>query len=227
MIISCIIVEDEPLAADRARDYVGKFAWIELKGVFDKGADAISFLKTTDIDLILLDINIGTIDGIRLLELVNTSAEVIFTTAYHEYALKGYEINITDYLLKPYTFERFTLAIERARTTIYNKKSNAPDHLFIKTGTHLERIKFDDILYIEGMGDYRCIYCKDKRVMTLQTFYELEKLFPPHIICRVHKSFMVAVNKIEAIEKDQLRIANKYITVSESYKPILKRIARK
>lgn len=227
MIISCVIIEDEPLAMERAKDYVSRFPWLELKGVFETGVDAVKYLQKMTVELIFLDINIGVIDGIKLLETVHTKAEVIFTTAHNEFAIKGYEFAITDYLLKPYTFERFTTAVERARTNIINKRANLTDHIFIKTGTHLERINFDDILYIEGMGDYRCIYCTNKRVMTLQTFYDLEKLIPSHIICRVHKSYMVSIKKIEVIEKDQIKIANKHISISDTYKHVIKDIAKK
>lgn len=227
MIISCVIIEDEPLAMERAKEYVSRFPWLELNGVIESGVKGVNFLQETTVDLIFLDINIGVIDGIKLLETVNTKAEVIFTTAHNEFAVKGYEFNITDYLLKPYTFERFTTAVERARTNIINKRANLTDHIFIKTGTHLERIIFDDILYIEGMGDYRCIYCTNKRVMTLQTFYELEKLIPSHIVCRVHKSYMVSIKKIEAIEKDQIKIANKQISISDTYKHVIRDIAKK
>lgn len=227
MIISCVIIEDEPLAIERAKEYVSRFSWLELKGVFETGVDAVKFLKTSTVDLIFLDINIGAIDGIKLLETLHTTAEVIFTTAHNEFAIKGYEFNITDYLLKPYSFERFTKAIERAKTNIINKRGNLTDHIFIKTGTHLERINFDEILYIEGMGDYRCIYCMNKRVMTLQTFYELEKLIPSHIVCRVHKSYMISIKKIEIIEKDQIKVANKYISISDTYRSVLKEIIKK
>lgn len=227
MMISCILVEDEPLAIERARAYVNQFSWLDLKGVFETGEAAAKFLKTSTVDLILLDINVGVVDGIKLLETITTNAEVIFVTAYNEFAIKGYEFNITDYLLKPYTFERFTKAVERARTNILNKKDNLTDHVFIKTGTHLERINFDEILYIEGMGDYRCIYCTNKRVMTLLTFYELEKIMPSHLVCRVHKSYMVSIKKIEVIEKDQIRIANKYIAISDTYRHVLKDIVKK
>ncbi|MDI9312344.1 MAG: response regulator transcription factor [Limnohabitans sp.] len=227
MIISCVIIEDEPLAIERAKDYISKFPWLILKGVFETGVNAVRFLENSSVDLILLDINIGTIDGITLLESVNTTAEIVFTTAYNEFAIKGYEFNITDYLLKPYTFERFTIAVERAKKNIANKNNNLTDHIFIKTGTHLERINFDEILYIEGMGDYRCIYCTNKRVMTLQTFYELEKLIPSHIVCRVHKSYMVSLKKIEAIEKDQIKVANKYISISDTYRNVIKIITKR
>jgi two-component system, LytTR family, response regulator len=227
MKISCVIIEDEPLAIERAKDYISKFPWLELKAVFETGVDAAKFLKHSSVDLIFLDINIGAIDGITLLETVNTTAEIIFTTAYNEFAIKGYELDITDYLLKPYTFERFTIAVERAKKNIANKNNNLTDHIFIKTGTHLERINFDEILYIEGMGDYRCIYCTNKRVMTLQTFYELEKLIPSHIVCRVHKSYMVSIKKIEVIEKDQIKVANKYISISDTYRNVLKVITKR
>lgn len=219
MKINCIIVEDEPLALERAKNYVLKLSWLNLLETFDNAAAAQVFLKSNQVDLVFLDINLGEISGIQLLESTNTNAKIIITTAYQEYALKGFELNVTDYLLKPYTFERFFQAVERVRT---EAEKNVPviekDYIFVRTEYRLEKIFLRDIIYIEGMRDYRRIHTTTKKIMTLQTFKEFEDQISPAIICRVHKSFMVAIGKIESIERDEIKIGEIFIPVSETYK---------
>jgi two-component system LytT family response regulator len=215
MKITCIIVEDEPLALERATEYVLRLPLLNLLATFDNALDAFSFLKSYPVDLIFLDINLGALSGIQLLESTRIGSSVIITTAYQEYALKGFELNVTDYLLKPYTFERFLLAVDKVkiRPTPEEKK-----FIFVKTENRLEKINLNEILYIEGMRDYRRIHTLHKKTMTLQTFTDLEKLIPPHVIARVHKSYMVSIGKIEAIEKEAVRINNVFIPISATYK---------
>lgn len=215
---TCIIVEDEPLARERTGLYIQKLPFLELLGSFDNARDALVFLKTRKVDLIFLDINLGELSGIQLLETSRINSYVIITTAYPEFALKGYELDVTDYLLKPYTFERFVQAVEKVQQKILKQDTADKKFIFIKTENRLEKIQFDDILYIEGMRDYRSIYTKGKRIMTLQTFKWLEEEVPASIVCRVHKSFMVSLDKIESIERDRIRIGEKFIPISETYK---------
>lgn len=220
MNIKCIIVEDEPLAMERVKMYAGKLPYLTVLATFDNGADALVYIHTQAVDLILLDINIGELSGIGLLEHAHFGGQVIFTTAYPDYALKGYELNVTDYLLKPFTFERFVRAVEKAKANL-GKTSSIPteqNFIFIKTEYRLEKVFLHDILYIEGMRDYRRIHTAHKRIMTLQTFKELEQEIPPGIICRVHKSYMVSLGKIKSIEKDEISIGDKIIPVSDTYK---------
>lgn len=219
MIIQTIIVEDEPLAMERTRMYHEKIPYLKLLGCFKKAKDALDFLETNVVDLIFLDINLGEISGIQLLETKRVKAEVIITTAYQEHALKGYELNVTDYLLKPYSFERFVQAVEKVESKL-SKKEIAEDRkfIFVKTENRVEKIFLKDILYIEGMRDYRRIHTLTKRIMTLQNFKELEIELPSNVICRVHKSYMVALDKIVAFEKDKIRIGDLFIPVSETYK---------
>lgn len=219
MRINCIIVEDEPLAQDRTKGYLQKIPFLHLLSTFDNAIDALVFLKSNKVDLIFLDINMGDFSGIQLLEASNITSEVIITTAYHEYALKGYELQVTDYLLKPYTFDRFLQAVERVQSNL-SKKEVVVDKqfIFIKTAHRLEKLFWQDILYIEGMRDYRRIYTTDKSVMTLQTFREFEQEIPPAVICRVHKSYMVSISRIDSIEKDRIRIKQTLIPISDTYK---------
>ncbi len=217
--LSCIIVEDEPLALDRAVDYVGKMPFLQLLATFDNALEAMAFLKANQVDLIFLDIHLGDLSGIQLLESVAIQSQVIFTTAYQQYALKGFDLQVTDYLLKPYTLERFVQAVDRAIKNA-NKKAKLPErrYFFVKTEHRLEKILIEEVQYIEGMGDYRCIHLPQKRILTLQTFSELEQAIPAGYICRVHKSYMVALDKIEAIERERIRIGDKIIPISETYK---------
>ena len=216
--MKCIIVEDEPLALERTKGYVEKLPFLKLLATFDNGVDALLFLKDNTIDLLFLDINLGELSGIQMLEAAKPDCAVIITTAYHEYALKGYELNVTDYLLKPFTFERFFQAVEKAKISLDKKETPEKKSVFIKTEYRLEQVLLSDIIYIEGMRDYRRIFLTGKSIMTLQTFKELEEMIPPSAVCRVHKSYMVAVDKIESIEKDRIKIGKERIPISDTYK---------
>ena len=217
--INCIIIEDEPLALERVSGYVQKLPYLNLLSTFDNGIDALVYLKSNAVDLIFLDINMGEFSGIQLLETSNIKSEIIITTAYDTYALKGFDLNVTDYLLKPFTFERFVLAVDRVQANltkaevIHDKK-----YIFIKTEYRLEKLLLDEVLYIEGMRDYRRIHTINKRIMTLKSFKEFEQEIPANTICRVHKSFMVALDKIDSVERDRIRIKDVIIPISETYK---------
>lgn len=219
MKISCIIVEDEPLALERTRGYVGRVPYLDLRAAFDNAAAALKCLRNEKIDLIFLDINLGAMSGIEMLETSAVESRVIFTTAYQEYAVKGFDLKAVDYLLKPFTFERFTQATERAREQITKTHTlDIDSSILVKTGNRLEKVALRDILFIEGMRDYRRIHATEKRLMTPQTFTEFEKQIPQHILCRVHKSYMVAVDKIDRAEKDRVLIGDKMIPISDTYK---------
>jgi two-component system LytT family response regulator len=219
MKINCIIVEDEPLALERTKAYVLKLPYLNLLATFDNGVDALMFLKTTAIDLIFLDINMGEFSGIQLLESANHKAQVIFTTAYNEYAIKGFDLSITDYLLKPFTFERFVQAVDKVQNKFTKTDATADKtFLFVKTEYRLEKILLNEILYIEGMRDYRRIHTATKKIMTLQTFKDFEKEIPSTVICRVHKSYMVAIDKIESVERDRIKLKDVLIPISDTYR---------
>ena len=220
MRINCIIVEDEPLALERTKSYVLKLPFLNLLSTFDNGIDALVFLKSNPVDLIFLDINMGEFSGIQLLESSKITSQVIITTAYNEYALKGFELNVTDYLLKPFTFERFLQAVDKVQNNLSKTEPTQAikKFVFIKTEYRLEKLMLDEVLYVEGMRDYRRIHTISKRIMTLQTFSDLELEFPANIICRVHKSFMVALDKIDSIERDRIKIQDTLIPISETYK---------
>ena len=217
MSIRCIIVEDEPLALERVRGFVAKLPYLELVQGFDNAIDAATFLRSNSIDLIFLDINMDELTGIQLLESTQVHAQVIITTAYGQYALKGFELSVTDYLLKPFTFERFLQAVDKVQRPAEAAVTNR-DFLFVKTENRLEKITLSEVLYIEGMRDYRRIHTVNKRIMTLQTFTEFESLVPSTVLCRVHKSYMVAIDWIDSIERNRIRIGKELIPVSETYR---------
>ena len=219
MPINCIVVEDEPLAMERTVGYVNKLPALNLLTTFDNALDAFTFLQTNTIDLIFLDINLGELSGIQLLELIKTNSAVIITTAYPDYALKGYELNVTDYLLKPFDFDRFLQAVGKVQRSLKVKETaTSKTFFFVKTENRFEKIFFSEVLYIEGMRDYRKIHTRQRKIMTLQTFSEFEKEIPAMILCRVHKSYMVAIDKIDVVEKDRIFIQHEVIPVSDTYK---------
>lgn len=216
---SCIIIEDEPLALEKTKDFVTKVPFLNLSATFDNALTGLTYLNNNRVDLLFLDINMDELSGIELLESSKITSQVIITTAYQEYALKGYELQITDYLLKPFTFNRFLQAVNKAQQNLAQRMADKQvDFIFVKTENRLEKVMVNDILYIEGMRDYLRIHTTNKKIMTLQSFSELEQLLPSHLVCRVHKSYMIAINKIDAIERGRIKIADQLIPVSETYK---------
>lgn len=219
MKIRCIILEDEPLAQERLRSFAEKVPFLQVDAVFGNALEGIAYLKSHAVDLLFLDIRMDEISGIQLLESVQPRCEVIITTAYTDYAIKGYELRVTDYLLKPFSFERFLQAVNRIQDMkLQENRTEERKFIFVKTEYRLEKILLDDLLYIEGMRDYRCIHTKGKKIMTLQTFGDFEQQVPAHILCRVHKSYMIAPAKIESVERDRIRIGNQLIPISETYR---------
>ncbi len=215
---SCLIIEDEPLAMQRTKTFVNKVPFLQLSAAYDNALDGLSHLKSDPVDILFLDINMDELSGIELLESSPIQSEVIITTAYQEYALKGYELNVTDYLLKPFTFQRFLLAVNKVQANL-DSRTEARDFIFVKSENRLVKVNFDKVLYIEGMRDYRRIFLSDKTsIMTLQKFSDLELLIPSDRICRVHKSYMVSIAKIDVVEKSNVTIGSKIIPISASYK---------
>jgi len=217
--ISCIIVEDEPLAMERMLQYVAKVPFLSLQAHFDNGIDALVYLKQHSVDLLLLDINTGEVTGVQLAEQLAKDCAIVFTTAYPEFAIKGFELNVTDYLLKPFAFDRFYVAMERVQQSLSQKlQLITPTSLFVKTEYRLEKVALSELKFIEGMGDYRRIYTQQKKIMTLQTFKEFEEELKDTTILRVHKSYMVNLDFIEGIERDRIVIGKELIPISETYR---------
>ena len=219
MRINCIIIEDEPLARQRLEEYARKVPFLHLLHAFDNALEALGFLRNQPVDLLLLDIQMDELSGIQLLEALPRRPEVILCTAFEQYALKGFELQVTDYLLKPFSFERFLQAVLRVHDKLLAAgQPPEPSFLFIKTEYRLQKVLLDELLFIEGMRDYRRLHCTEAKIMTLETFGELEAKLPERLFCRVHKSYLVALGKIESVERDRIRIGKELIPVSDTYR---------
>jgi DNA-binding LytR/AlgR family response regulator len=226
MQINCIAIDDEPLALSKLEGFILKVPDLKLIRTFDNAIEAIGWLRENSTDLIFLDIQMEQLTGIQFLEATGSASRIIITTAYDEYAIKGFELNVTDYLLKPFSFQRFVQAVNRVMEYFSHKHNDqqspqkADSYIFIKTEYRLERVDIDNIIYIEGMKDYLRLVCTDKKIMTLQSFAKIEESLPENKFCRVHKSFIVAIDKIKSIERGVILIADQRIPVSNTYKDL-------
>jgi two-component system, LytTR family, response regulator len=217
MKINCIAIEDEPLALRKIKEYIGQIDYLNLLEGFNNAVDAIGFLKKNPVDLIFLDIRMKKLSGIQFLEALQTKPKVIITSAYDEFALKGYELDVADYLLKP--FDRFVKSVDKVYNQLDVKaNNNSTDYIFVKTESRIEKIQIKEILYIQGMKDYLQIHTTDRKIMTLQTFRNILEILPPNDFIRIHNSYIVSISKIETIERNRIRIGKDLIPISDSYK---------
>jgi len=230
--LSCLIVEDEPLARNLMTEYVKKVPYLKLVDACSSPLAAMEILRKESIDLLFLDIQMPEITGISLLKALQKKPMVILTTAYSEYALEGYELDVIDYLLKPITFERFLRAVEKASqrnavpppvVMMEGKSSESiQPFIFVKDGTKIVKVRWDDILYVEGLKDYVTIHTKQQKVVTLQRLKTLEEQLPVDKFIRIHNSFIVAVEAIEVIHKGEVQIGNALIPISDTYRKTFK-----
>lgn len=221
MKINCIAIDDEPLALEKLTEFIRRVDYLELSGVFFNPLDAISFLKEEKVDLIFLDIQMEELSGIEFIETINPDASVIITTAHSQYALKGYELRVHDYLLKPISFTRFVKAVGSLYNDLHKTKSEtsqAPDNLFVKSGNTFRNIRIDEILYVEGMKDYLRIWTTKEGIMTLMSFQQLIDQLPVSKFIRIHRSYLVAVSKMDELTKNRVRIGEKYLPIGETFK---------
>ena len=219
MKINCIAIEDEPLALKKIEGFIEQVDFLNLMKGFNTAVDAIGFLKTNSVGLIFLDIRMKKLSGIQFLESLQIKPKIIITSAYDEYALKGYELDVADYLLKPFTFDRFVKSVDKVYNQINSiKRGCLYNYIFVKTEYRIEKVEIDDILYIQGMKDYLQIHTTDRKIMTLQTFKNLLEFLPSIDFQRVHNSYIVSIPKIDSIERNRIRIGKELIPISESYK---------
>ncbi|MEN8193195.1 MAG: LytTR family DNA-binding domain-containing protein [Bacteroidota bacterium] len=219
MKINCIVIEDEPLALKKIVDFIDDVEYLNLLEGFDNAVDAVGFLRSNSVDLVFLDIRMKKLTGIQFLESLVSKPKVIVTSAYDEYALKGYELNVSDYLLKPFSFDRFLKSVEKVYADLNLKKGEQkPDYIFIKTEYRVEKVELKDILFIKGMKDYLQIITHAKKIMTLQSFGNMMQILPDEEFVRVHNSYVVSIAKIENIERNRIRIGEELIPISDSYK---------
>lgn len=238
MNITCLIVDDEPLARNLLTDYVKKVPSLELVEVCSSPLAALEVLKQKKVDLLFLDIQMPEITGITLLKVLQKKPLVILTTAYSEYALESYDFDVVDYLLKPITLERFLRAVDKASQRLENvqtlsvQKEKPPivegqDFIFVKDGTKLVKIRYADILYVEGLKDYVTIHTRQQKVVSLQRLKILEEQLPSNKFIRIHNSFIVALDAIDAVHKGDVQIGSALLPISDSYKKEFKELIDK
>jgi two-component system, LytTR family, response regulator LytT len=224
--ITTIAIDDEPLALLLVTGYIEKTPGLKLLGKYDNPVDAAEFLADVSVDLVFVDIQMPDLSGIEFTRLMEKGPKVIFTTAYEKYALEGYKLEIVDYLLKPFSYEEFLAAVHKAKKLIrleqnipMNIESNN-EFLFLKSDYKIKRINFNDILYIEGLKDYVKVYILNspKPVLSLTTLKLLESKLPDAKFMRVHRSFIVNLEKIDTIERSRIVFGKEYIPVSDQYK---------
>ena len=226
--ISCYIIDDEPLAQEILEEYIAKVPFLELKGTFMSPLEAAGQLKVDKPELLFLDINMPELDGLSFIPMLNPKPMIILTTAYDQFALKAFEMEVKDYLLKPFSFERFykgvlrlyqehTARLHPEKEETKSEIRNEQEYLFLKVGHRIQKIATRDILFIEGMKDYLRIHTTQEKIMTLLNFAKLEELLPSQEFARVHRSFMVAIDKISHIEKNRIQIADQVIPISDTY----------
>ncbi len=231
----CLIVDDEPLAHTILSDYVRKVPFLTLVGATTSPIDALTQVQRGEVDLIFLDIQMPELTGIQFLNLLRRgvsgqACRVILTTAYSEYALDGYEHDVIDYLLKPISFERFYRAVQKLLPAL-SQAATAPesipqqptpepgkDFVFVKTEYRLQRVGLGDILYVEGLKDYVSLYTPDERILALQTMKTMEEKLPASQFMRVHKSYIVALNRIESVERNRIYIGKAVIPIGDTYR---------
>ena len=214
--MNCIVIEDEPLATQKLVNFIDKLPSLNLLASFHSAVAAITYLEENAVDLIFLDIEMKELTGIQFLESIQPQSKIILTTAYEEYALKGYDLQVSDYLLKPFTFDRFVKACNKVIQDHKPRSTAEHGRIFVKTEYRLEGIDTEDILYIEGMGDYKGIVTSDKKIMTLETFGMLLDKLPADRFFRVHNSYIVSLDKIDKIERNRILINDRRIPISES-----------
>lgn len=228
--MKCVIIDDEPLAVDLLVEFVGRVDSLELVTTFTNAIDAISIINQSDIDLIFLDIEMPHFSGIDFINAIEKKPLIIFTTAYSNYAVEGFNLGAVDYLVKPIPFNRFLKAVMRAQQILAPKSLPTPnqivnspeiehDFMFVRAEYENVKLNFSDILFIEGLKDYVKIYTTDnKYTLTLISLIKLENLLSSKGFARIHRSYIINIKHVKSIQKNKVLIAEKRIPISESYK---------
>ena len=224
MPITCIIVDDEPMALQLLESYVLRTPYLQLEGKFSNGIEVLQFLhEKKQIDIIFMDIQMPEIDGLELSKKIPIQTKIIFTTAFDQYAIEGYKVNATGYLLKPFNYIEFLEATEKAKQLLLptkNKEVEIPDYIFVKSEYKQIKIFLNDIIYIESMKDYAKIFLTSQSspIVTLLSLKKLNEELPKENFMRVHRSFIVSLEKIEIVEKNQIVFGKQRITIAEPYR---------
>lgn len=231
MKLKCIIIDDEPLALDLLKSYAVQTPFLNLVGTYNSAIEALDVIHNTEIELIFLDINMPKMNGLEFSKTLPTSIKVIFTTAYDQYALDGFKVNALDYLLKPISYGDFLNAAKRAlewyskgneetKSGLYPSETAVLDSIFVKSGYRIEKLYLNDILYIENQKDYVKFYIEGQidPVSSLMSINQLAEKLPADQFMRVHRSFIVNLDKVKVIERNTIVFGKVYIPVSDSYK---------
>jgi len=227
--VKCIVVEDEPLAVKVLTDYISQVPFLELQATFKDALLATDYLREHDTDLIFLDIHLPKLKGMAFLKTLTHPPAVIITTAYHQYAVEGFNLAVTDYLLKPFEFERFLVAVNKVKTAqraVQEPKENAEqkDYLFLNVQKKKVKILFADIVYIESQREYIKIVTTSKVFVSKMSTNEIEELLPPHLFKRIHRSFVVSVNKIESYTAEAVDVNGVSIPVGRGYRDVIENL---
>ncbi|KAB2842212.1 MAG: response regulator transcription factor [Melioribacteraceae bacterium] len=227
--IKCIIVEDEPLAVKILTDYISQVNFLELQKTFKDAFSAADFLRENSTDLLFLDIHLPKLKGITFLKTLPNPPAVIMTTAYHQYAVEGFNLNVTDYLLKPFEFERFLTAINKVKLSLKETHRQINDlkekeYIFITVQKKKVKILFSDIIYVESQREYVKIVTKKKEFITKLSTNEIEKLLPPNLFKRIHRSFIISLDKIESYTAKTVDVNGISITIGRGYRSVIENL---
>lgn len=227
--IKCIIVEDEPLAAKVLVDYISQIPFLVLQGTFKDAILATDFLRDHQTDLIFLDIHLPKLKGMAFLKTLSHPPAVIITTAYHQYAVEGFELNVTDYLLKPFEFERFLTAVTKVRTAQSvkpeaNETREIKDSIFLNVQKKKVKILFSDIVYIESQREYIRIVTTKQEYISKMSTHEIEDLLPATLFKRIHRSFIISVSKIESYTAEMVEVSGTSIPIGRGYRDVIENL---
>jgi len=225
--IKCIIIEDEPLAVKVLSDYISQVPFLQLQATFKDAILATDWLRHYNTDLIFLDIHLPKLKGMAFLKMLSHPPAVIITTAYHQYAVEGFDLNVTDYLLKPFDFERFLTAVTKVKTAAKEKTTEPveiKDFIFLHAERKKIKVLFSEIVYIESQREYIKIVTTKREYLSKMSTHEIEALLPSHLFKRVHRSFIISVSKIDSYTAETVEVNGVAIPVGRAYRDILERL---
>jgi len=226
--IKCIVIEDEPLAVKVLTDYISQVPFLELQGSFKDAILATEFLRDHQPDLIFLDIHLPKLKGMPFLKTLTNPPSIIITTAYHQYAVEGFNMNVTDYLLKPFEFERFLVAVNKVKVSHSEKQKavdqDEKDFIFLNIQKKKVKILFSEILYIESQREYVKIVTTKKVHVTKMGTHEIEDLLPPNQFKRIHRSFIVSIAKIDSYTAEMVEIGGVQIPIGRGYRDVIEKL---
>ena len=217
MKIKCVITDDEPMARKGLKSYVDKIDFLQLEAVCEDAIQLNTYLQNSRPDLIFMDIEMPYISGLEMISTIENPPYVIITTAYEKYALKGYELNVVDYLLKPISFDRFLKALNKVKNLI-NKKEETSEYIFVRSDKQMYKLFIKDILYVKSMENYICIYTENDKLVIRSTMKHIINTLPSSKYIQIHKSYLVNIEKIKMINGNQIVIGDETITIARNFR---------